>query len=406
MQKKAWTWTVSGPLDPYATGYWQALGRQGYALETAKAHMQLMAHVSRWLAQRGLEPTAFGGPRVEQFLADRRSSGQVRRLTSRGLIPLLGYLRERGVVPQPTAPAPEGPVGRLCEDFAGFLATERGLAPATIRGYRRVAELFLTACAPDPTTDGCGLARLSVREINGFLLAECARRSVGSANNMVTGLRALLRFLFLQGSTPAPLADATPRTASWRDGGRSRAVEPGHVARLLASCDRRTAAGRRDHALLKVLSRLGLRCGEAAALGIDDINWRAGELLVTGKGNRRDRLPLPVDVGTVLADYCQRGRPRGGCRALFLQVRAPYAALSPSAVSHVVIRACLRAGVPPAGSHRLRHSAASEMRRAGVPLYEIGQVLRHRHGVTTAVYAKDDIGALTSIARAWPGGAA
>ena len=155
-----------------------------------------------------------------------------------------------------------------------------------------------------------------------------------------------------------------------------------------------------------MLARLGLRANEVAVLSVDDLNWRAGELTVRGKGNRTDRLPLPVDVGQAIADYCRRGRRTGGCRALFLQVRAPYGALSSTAVSHVVVRACQRAGLPRSGAHRLRHAAAWAMRRAGAPLVEIGQVLRHRYEVTTAGYARDDLDALAAIIRRWPGGVA
>jgi integrase/recombinase XerD len=128
--------------------------------------------------------------------------------------------------------------------------------------------------------------------------------------------------------------------------------------------------------------------------------------VVVGKGGRRDRLPLPVDVGQALADYLQRGRPCGECRHVFVHVRAPYCAIGRWAVSHVVARGCQRAGLPELRAHRLRHSAATEMHRAGAGLVEIGQVLRHRHTTTTTIYARTDPAALISLARPWPGGAA
>ncbi|MGC8635370.1 MAG: tyrosine-type recombinase/integrase [Candidatus Limnocylindrales bacterium] len=404
--KKATCVRVTGPLEPYVTGFRQELARQGYAPSTATAHLQLMAHVSRWLAAAQLGPADLSAARVELFLRERRASGQVRRLTPRGLIPLLGYLRELGVVPEPATPVPDGPLDRLVAEFAGYLAAERGLSEPTIRWNRHVAELFLSAHRDTLRVDGSGLRGLTAAEVTPFLLSQCSSRGAGSLNNVATALRTLLRFCYVQGHTATPLAGAVHAGPGWRDGGISRALQAGEVARLLASCDRRSAAGRRDFAILTVLARLGLRAREVAALSLDDVDWRGGALVVAGKGNRHDQLPVPVDVGRALADYCRRGRRSGRCRTLFLQVRAPYAALSPSAVSHVVVRACGRAGLPPAGAHRLRHSAATAMRRAGAPLLEIGQILRHRHTVTTAVYAKDDLDALATVARRWPGGAA
>jgi integrase len=247
------------------------------------------------------------------------------------------------------------------------------------------------------------LEALGSEAVTAFVLARCSGLSVGSAGNVVTAVRGLLRFAFLRGWTATSLAECVPTAASWRDSGRSRALVPSEVDRLLAACDTDTAVGRRDLAVLTVLARLGLRSGEVAGLCLDDIDWRAGELTVTGKGGRRDRLPVPADVGEMLADYCHRGRPPTISRTLFVHGRASFGPLSSGAVGHIVVRAGERAGLGRVGAHRLRHTAASAMRRAGAPMFEIGQVLRHRFVVTTAIYAKDDLDALARIARPWPG---
>jgi integrase/recombinase XerD len=168
--------------------------------------------------------------------------------------------------------------------------------------------------------------------------------------------------------------------------GLSRGLEPAAVTGLLASCDQRTLLGRRDYAILLLLSRLGLRAGEVAAVGLDDIDWRAGLLLVRGKGSRQDVLPLPVDLGEAIVSYL-RYRPRCACRMVFLRVTAPRQGLNRSTVAWVVRAACDRAGLPRVGSHRLRHTAATEMLRNGASLPEIGQVLRHHEQRTTALYA-------------------
>lgn len=397
---------VGGPLELYADGFRRDLASQGYSSSPASGHLQLMAHLSRWLADRDLTPGELTAAYVQQFLDGRRVSGRVhRRLTMRGLKPLLDYLGSVGAVPAPTLPVPEGPLEELLAEFRRHLADERGLAASTVGNYHDVARRFLSACPSQAAVDGLGVGELVASDVIEFMLAEAARHSAGSLNNVATGLRALLRFLYVRGDTATSLVEAVPTAPGWRDGGLPRAVEPGHVARLMASCDRRSTVGRRDFAILTVLARLGLRAGEVAALTIDDVYWRAGELCVCGKGARRERLPLPHDVGQAIAEYCRRGRRRGGCRGLFLHVHAPHTALSASGISEVVARACARAGLARIGAHRLRHTAATQMRAAGAPLFDIGQVLRHRSAATTAHYARDDVAALGVVARAWPGGA-
>lgn len=144
-----------------------------------------------------------------------------------------------------------------------------------------------------------------------------------------------------------------------------------------------------------------------AGLTLEAIDWRAGELVVTGKSNRAERLPLPPDVGEALVAYLRQGRPASAMgRAVFIRAKAPHRALSSNGVSRIVADAALRAGLGLVHAHRLRHTAATEMLRAGGSLAEIGQVLRHRRAQTTAIYAKVDGRALRALARPWPGGAA
>jgi site-specific recombinase XerD len=196
-----------------------------------------------------------------------------------------------------------------------------------------------------------------------------------------------------------------PAVASWRLAGLPRALEPGLVAALLASCDQHSAAGRRDFAMLTLLARLGLRAGEVAALTLEDIGWRAGEITVRGKGTRCERLPLPADAGEAIARYLADGRPVPfeGARQVFLRARAPHRAMTAGAVSGAVRTAGQRAGLGPVHAHRLRHSAATGMLAEGASLTEIGQVLRHRRLLSTASYAKADVAALRALARPWPG---
>jgi site-specific recombinase XerD len=364
--------------------------------------MHLMAHVSHWLAGEGLDSQALSLAERDRFLAARRAAGYRKHLSVRAIEPLLVYLRRVGAVPAAVAQVSEDPVGELLCRYRVYLMVERGLAPGTAEGYTRAVRPFLEDRF---SPQGLGLECLSAGDVIGFVVARCPRLGRGYAKLTVSALRSLLGFLHLEGMIGRPLAGTVPSVASWSLSGLPKRLEAWQVQALLGSCDRGTADGRRDAAILTVLSRLGLRASELAALQLKDIDWRAGEIVVRGKGSRLERLPLPADVGETIVAYLRGGRPEtaaGG--AVFLRSHAPHEALTRAGVSHVVAGAARRAGLGQIFAHRLRHTAASEMLRAGASLPEVGQVLRHRQARTTAIYAKVDREALRGIACRWPEG--
>jgi site-specific recombinase XerD len=279
------------------------------------------------------------------------------------------------------------------------------LAQTTVALNVRLVRPLLLERA-NKTKDDLDLESLTAGEVAEFVVAQCRRRP-RSAQRIVTALRSVLAFLYVEGVIAGPLATAVPSVAGWTLTGLPQALDANQVVALLASCDQQRPTGRRDLAILTLLFRLGLRAGEVAALGLDDIDWRLGEITVQGKGNRRDRLPLPADVGEKIVAYLRSGRPAAAQdRTVFVRAQAPYRALTTGAVTTVVACAGRRAGLGVVHAHRLRHSAATAMLRGGGSLSEIGQALRHVRPLTTAIYAKVDTEALRALARPWPGEAA
>ena len=397
---------VQGLLAPYAAGFVVELVRRGYRPRSVRCQLELTAHLSRWLTEHGLEPAALTQEEAERFLAVRRER-EVSLRSWRALGPLIVYLRGLGVVPELVASA-DTPIDRLVAEYCDYLLHERGLTVGSVAHWERVARLFL-AERSEPLENA--LWQLSTGEVTGFVVARCApgRCSGSTAKILTGGLRSLLRYLHVAGLTEIPLAQAVPRAAGWRLSSLPRALEAEQVARLLESCDRATAIGRRDLAILSLLARLGLRCCEVSGLYLDDVDWRAGEITVRGKGSATERLPLPHDVGEALVDYLRDGRSVcAEFREVFVTAKAPRRPLSPTGVTHVVGCACKRLGIEPVGAHRLRHTLASDLLRAGTPLAQIAPILRHASVATTAIYAKVDRDALRTLARPWPidGGAA
>jgi site-specific recombinase XerD len=393
---------LSGPLVPYAAGFRAELESQGYRREPVADQLRLMAHLSRWMQAGGLAVDQLSPERTEEFLAARRQAGYTLWLSAKGLAPLLNHLRRLGalLVPDPVVPSP---AEELKARYKAYLLCERGLGEASVVGYLHVARLFLEA---RPQTPGLGLSELGAADVIGFVGAQCRGRSVNSAKYVVMALRSLLRFCYLEGMITAPLADAVPRVAGWKLAALPKALSPKQVAAMLASCDRRTTFGRRDFAVLTLLVRLGLRAGEVAGLALDDIDWRAAELVVRGKGHKQAQLPLPADVGEAVAAWLRRGRPRCGAREVFTRVRAPHQALTSGGVSEIVAAAAKRAGLPQVHAHRLRHTAATQMLAAGAGLVEVGHVLGHSSVLTTSIYAKVDHKKLVQLAKSWPASSA
>jgi integrase/recombinase XerD len=379
---------VSGPLAPFEIALRVELARAGYTRSSVRGAVSAMAGLSRWLEVRALSPREL----TPAVVAD---------VGVRQLAPVLRFLREIGEVPAADSTVDAGPVGLLLRQFRGWLAEERGLSAATVRCYGKQAGKFLVAL-PEPLDDA--LRQLDAGQVTSFMLEYCRHSHPTSAKATVTAVRALLRFLHVAGYVPVPLAAAVPAVAGWRLASLPRGLDAAVVQRLLDGCDRDTIVGRRDYAVLIMLARLGLRGAEVAGLELSDLDWRGGEVAVRGKGNRIERLPLPVDVGEALAAYLTAGRPRCNAATVFCTVRAPYRPLSAATVRAIMGRACRRAGVDRVGAHRLRHSLATDMLRAGASLTEVGQVLRHRSHLATSIYAKVDENALRGLARPWPDG--
>ena len=390
---------MTGPLARYESVLRVELGEAGYAASSVREATRAMARLSGWLLARGLAAVELTPRVVEEFLAIRRqrcSCPAARRWVGT----VLRVLRGQGVVPS-LDPADISVRQALLGDYRGWLAAERGLAAETVRCYGSQATKFLRQL-PDPLVES--LAGLDAAAVTVFVVGQSRTAgSVGSAKALVTALRSLLRFLHVEGLTTTALADAVPAVARPKLAGLPKALTGDRVAALLATCDRATVVGRRNLAVMTILSRLGLRAGEVARLRLDDIDWRRGEITVVGKGSRVERLPLPADVGQLIVAYLIDGRPDTSVREVFTTVDAPYRALTRGAVTNLVAAAGRKAGLGNVYAHRLRHSAATAMLDAGASLREIGEVLRHRDLVTTAIYAKVDVEALRTVARRWPG---
>jgi integrase/recombinase XerD len=391
---------VEGPLEPFVSGFAAELARTGYTPLSVRAQLELAAHLSRWLDSESLDAAALTSRVVDAFLVARRACYRTLR-SPKAMEPVLSYLRHLGVAPAVTVDSVSAPVDVLVARFRSYLLAERGLTIAAARGYVDLIRPFVAGCV---RATGADMDALTPGEVASFMVSESHRLAPKTVQRLASALRSLLRFWYVDGVLAVPLAEVVPKVAN-RRAALPQGLQPAQVRALLASCDLGSPSGRRDFAMLTLLSRMGLRSGEVAGLRLGDIDWRHGEITVRGKGDRRDQLPLPVDVGESIVDYLRLGRPATALdRSVFVRVKAPHSGLTSGGVTQAVAAAGRRAGLGTIYAHRLRHTAATSMLAAGAGLAEIGQVLRHRRPLTTAVYAKVDTTALRTLARPWPAG--
>ncbi len=378
---------------------------QGYAAASVKISARLAKDFATWLDQRGIKGESLSVKQVAEYLDDRWLHRRRRRGDAFTLHAFARLVAPDGYKASSEQALAISPVRRVRQEYEQYLLGERGLAAASIRLYGDSVERFLQNVFGDSEVR---LDQLTAPDVIRFVQANAARLPHPKrAQVMTTALRSFLQYGRYRGNIVADLHTCVPTVANWSMTGIPKTISPAQVQSLLRHCDRQSATGRRDYAILVLISRLGLRASEIVELTLDDLDWAEGAIRVRGPAQRVDRLPLPADVGAAVVDYLRFGRPACSSRNVFIQTRAPRRALlGPSAVSCIVARALRRAGIdsPTKGAHLLRHSLATQMLGGGASLGEIAEILRHRSPQTTTIYAKVDLASLHALALPWPGG--
>jgi integrase/recombinase XerD len=388
---------------PYLSSVAEQLQTQGYCDESIQKRIKIIFDFGRWLRQCGRSAHEVTPELLQSFYRYRRRRRADSSLVRVTLQVLLGVLQDAGAVRRGEDLRTLSSVEQLLEGYVIYLQRERGLSEHTIRYYRGVVVCFLSRLFAAREVDLSGVCGADVMDFVRWYAAAHAKR----AKLMVTALRSFFRYARYRGHINSDLAASVPKVAQWSLVSIPRGLPREHIILVLSKCDRQTAAGRRDYAILLLLARLGIRAGEVKSLKLEDIDWQASRITIHGKSRADLQLPLPRDVGEAIADYLCHGRPCTNERYVFLRAYAPVKRLTGQAtVSGIVARALIRAGIdsPWRGAHQFRHSLATEMLRQGASLSEIGEVLGHRSPDTTAIYAKVDLASLSALAPAWPGG--
>lgn len=387
---------------PYVDGFKDWLLHNGYSPATIAEVVRLLANWLDWASNAGFGladlSAALDASRAA-YKASRHKLPYPRsaRAPSGAAALFIRYLRHQGTLPAEVPARPAVEIWPILAQFRTWMGKHRGLANSTLDQYQREIIGLLHTLGDDPQA-------YTAEALRAFVLQRSQPQGTGHAKNVVGATRAFLRYLVAMGCCPPGREHAIPSVTSWRLSSLPRFLGSEDVERVIAACD--GADRLRDKAVVLLLSRLGLRAGEVAALQLQDIDWHNARIAVRGKPRRRDWLPLTQEIGDAILEYVQHGRSPLASTELFTTSIAPLQPLSRIAVKCLVSRALDRAGVqsPHRGAHILRHSAATAMLRHGASLAGVGTVLRHTSPMMTAHYAKADFGLLSEMAQPWPGG--
>lgn len=393
-----------GPLGAHIDAFIRPLVDKGYATDTMRRAAWLVADYSRWLARRRIAVSDLRLGHADAFLRGRKRRRAPRDEDRPTLMRLMEHLANTGAIAPTTVERTQTPAQQLEAQFVEYLRRERNLAPATVQSNRLDARRFLVSVLGEGKST---LEHIGPQDIIAHIRLISNGYRPSSAGRVVGNVRSFLRFAHCVGLISVDLSKCILAPARWSLSSIPRALEEDQVWKILKHCDRTTANGSRDYAILLLLARLGLRAGEVATLQLEDIDWRTGELQVRNGERSLDRMPLPHDVGEALAAYLSAGRPPCSCRHVFVRSQAPREGFaSGTAIASIVRRALRRADLNPPckGAHALRHALATQLLRQGASLAEIGDVLRHQHHKTTMIYAKVDMASLRTVTAPWPGG--
>lgn len=394
-------------MERHTQAYRQYLFDRGNAAGYVRNCEAAVAHLSMWMKQAGLRLADVGEELVAEFLRDHlpvcgcTTSARHPTTVRAALGHLLVVLRAAGaIVPEPLDTTA---VGQELRRYDQYMEQVRGLAPKTREGALRLIEALLRKHFGD---DDLRFEVITPEHVRRFFAAQAKNyKTSSSLGAVVSALRGYFRWRATLGDRTHALVGAVAYPANWQQASLPKSLAPAEVEQLEAALGQSGASMLRADAMVRCALDLGLRSGEVARLGLDDIDWEAGTItLRRTKGRREDVMPLPEVTGQAIAAYLRDERPKTQHRMVFARHMTPRERpIGPDLVRKTIRQAYARAGLPHTRSHLLRHTMASRLLAGGASLKEVADVLRHRSLNTTLIYAKLDSGRLVEVALPWPG---
>jgi site-specific recombinase XerD len=330
-----------------------------------------------------------------------KASGKRRATTQAAVLGFVQHLKDVGEIEEEQAIISQStnPIEEWLTRYRQHMKNVSGLSSGTQDLYCRIVAKMLR---PEFTNDW---SQISADSLSRFIQQESAERRGCGPQNVVSSIRSFLKFLISEGLVSPALQYVIYGRKRYPQAPPQRLSES-ELSHLLAVANDGTPLGKRNFAILLLLSRLGLRAGEVLSLQLGDIDWTAGSILIrSSKTHSQRNLPLPASVAKALLSYLRTVRPKSRHRQVFLDISAPFLPLQTSPAITFIVKSLLKTiGIERhrSGAHLLRHSMATHLVNHGASFFGIADLLGHRSLRTTGNYAKLDFQNLSRVSLPWP----
>jgi len=384
-----------GKVKKHLKGFNIWLTQQSYASATILSYINEILYFIKWTKRHKIKIELPDKSTLGLYRIYLEKKGRLNRGNSSCAVnKFLNYLDLMGINIQQIKIT----IPRLISEFEKWMLDHKGVKSSTMHSYCKVIRKLIDDIGEDPKL-------FTASQLRSFVLKNSKVYKRNTVRNMITAIRMFIRFLITKQACSASLIHAIPRYAKWRNASLPDYFSTEEIERIISCCNPNTQLGSRDHAIILLLSRIGLRASDVANLKLCDFDWEESRLKVSGKTRYQVWLPLPQDVGDAVLHYIRNFRPDVKFDHLFVILRAPYTAINTRQISQTAQRIIVRSEIqaPSYGAHIFRHSVANMMLRQNVSLQNIGILLRHKSIETTMNYTKIDVRLLKKIALPWPG---
>lgn len=400
-------WLLNSPLAPYAEAYQQHFINEFYSPVTIKKYFHCFAHFAYWVTQSNLNVHQINETTIQEFIKHLPNCTCTNACSTKtdihaALTHLINLLIEKGISILPDKKIT--PVDEELQAFDEYMNHVKGLAPKTRHSYLCITKRLLSE---QFFKESVVISTIKPEDVRQFINRQRQLYTTSSSVGLlISALRGYFRYRTTCGDQVNHLIGVANYPANWQFSSLPKALSSGEIERLLKVLEYNVPSALRTKAIVHCALDLGLRGGEIANLGLDDIDWQAGTItLKKTKSRREDIMPLPEATGAALAEYLKFERPKTRKnRSVFVHSTAPREQpIATNLIRHTIRQAYARAGLPYTRAHLLRHTMANRLLNKGSSLKEVADILRHRSLNTTMIYAKLDSRNLMKVALPWPG---